>query len=88
MAVLGYMLIAAGLVAVLAGQCAFLIFVYHGSVGAILILLYGGIGIIASGFACVAISDRKKLPRDGTCHTCGYDLRGGHDHCPECGTPT
>lgn len=31
---------------------------------------------------------RRLRRRRGQCLRCGYDLRGGHDLCPECGSPT
>jgi len=34
--------------------------------------------------AAVAIRNRRRL-RHGLCVACGYDIRAGHDCCPECG---
>jgi len=31
--------------------------------------------------------DRRERRSKGLCTECGYDLRGGHVRCPECGHP-
>lgn len=36
--------------------------------------------------AYVLVRARRRKTR-GMCPTCGYDLRGGHEKCPECGSP-
>ena len=41
----------------------------------------------AASLAFVAVRARRRL-RDGRCGNCGYDLRAGHDRCPECGMST
>jgi hypothetical protein len=38
-------------------------------------------------FAGRAARQRRVRLRRGLCLSCGYDLRGGGERCPECGTP-
>ncbi|MCL2641683.1 MAG: hypothetical protein FWD53_12615 [Phycisphaerales bacterium] len=35
----------------------------------------------------IALLQRRRH-QQGLCVTCGYDLRGGHSRCPECGSAT
>jgi hypothetical protein len=45
-------------------------------------LLVGAIYLIVRSF------HRSSEPDAEPCESCGYDLRGGHLKCPECGQPT
>jgi hypothetical protein len=41
----------------------------------------------AIGFVYGGGSLRRDPVRHGICRRCGYDMRGGGNRCPECGSP-
>ena len=41
-------------------------------------------GVLPACWFAVRLERRRKR-RLGLCRVCGYDLRAGHDRCPECG---
>ena len=47
-------------------------------------LFYAGLWAALVPLTRWAIHARRR--RSGRCAGCGYDLRGGHERCPECGT--
>jgi hypothetical protein len=51
----------------------------------VLLVLPPWIMCAAAGMVLVAPA-LKRRPRLGHCPTCGYDLRGSNERCPECGT--
>ncbi len=51
----------------------------HGAWGTFALLSFLGVLFVA------ALPDRTVRTVPLVCSECGYDLRGGHDQCPECG---
>jgi hypothetical protein len=50
-----------------------------------LVILPPWVICLAAGVVLVAPTFRRREPA-GHCRTCGYDLRGSRERCPECGT--
>jgi len=50
------------------------------------VLMYGGLAIMLAGIVLVAVFSSRRLYGKGYCPYCGYDMRSGHDRCPECGS--
>ena len=49
-------------------------------------LVVPGLGYGAIGFTIALVIARRRCLEPYCCETCGYDLRGSRDRCPECGT--
>ena len=54
----------------------------------LLILLFGLIPMSYAGRRAVIRRRQRLRAARGLCIKCAYDLRGGHDRCPECGSAT
>jgi hypothetical protein len=55
-------------------------------VNSLLVLAASGIGVVSLARKIMRGRRRRKWLADGCCAACGYDLRAGHEVCPECGT--
>jgi len=86
----GYPLVTAVVgVALFAALLLLMIFVIRADVrGALAIapLSFIAVGVAVLAHQRYALQVRERRRRAGRCVNCGYDLRGGGDRCPECGT--
>ena len=57
----------------------------HGG-GRVLLIVPPWVMCAAAGMVLVAPAMKWRRGRAGYCATCGYDLRGSSERCPECGT--
>lgn len=84
-AILGYSMILLGIACLALLMPLLLSFFIPGMQIVLLTLLITGPLAIGIGFGIVAKVERRTVFRHGRCRGCGYDLRGGHKKCPECG---